>query len=141
MHFTLGLFFTQCQRTCSFLSLSVFPPMHSSIAAQAQPANIAVAYTPSLHSTTCISASTMCIFAGSVQTRSLQMTSTQGNPADFFQHPTPLGSNLYDRDRARAAPPKDRQIGFGGQPNLLPTTSTPAEPETPEKVCEKEKEE
>ena len=83
----------------------------------------------------------MCTFAGSVQNRSLQMASTQGNPADFFQHPTPLGSNLYDRDRARATPPEDRQIGFGGQPNLLSTTSTPAEPETPEKVCEEDKEE
>ena len=102
--------------------------------AQAQPANMVVAMTPSLHST-------MCTFAGSVQNRSLQMASTQGNPADFFQHPTPLGSNLYDRDRARATPPEDRQIGFGGQLNLLSTTSTPAEPETPEKVCEEDKEE
>lgn len=37
------------------------------------------------------------------------MASTQGNPADFFQHPAPLGSNLYDRDRAKAIPPEGRQ--------------------------------
>ncbi len=69
------------------------------------------------------------------------MASTQGNPADFFQHPVPLGSNLYDRDRPRATPPEGRQIGFGGQPNSLPTTGTPAEPETPEKVGKEDKEE
>ena len=68
------------------------------------------------------------------------MASTQGNPADFFQHSAPLGSNLYDRDRARATPPEGRQIGFGGQPNSLPTTSISAEPETPEKVGEEDKE-
>ena len=81
----------------------------------------------------------MCNFAGSVQIRNLQMASTQGSPADFFQHPAPLGSNLYDRDRARAAPPEGRQIGSGGQPNSLPITCTPAdsEPETPEKVCKR----
>ncbi|KAA6427690.1 MAG: hypothetical protein FRX49_02353 [Trebouxia sp. A1-2] len=70
---------------------------------------------------------------GSVHTRHLTMASTQGNPADFFQHPALLGSNLYDRDRPRATPPEGRQIGFGGQPNSLLTTSTPAEPEAPEK--------
>ncbi len=41
-------YYCRCSMSSSFLFLSFFPPTHSSITAQAQPANIAVACTPSL---------------------------------------------------------------------------------------------
>ena len=53
-------------------------------------------------------ASHACFSAGVVQSRQLSLAATQGNPADFFQHPAPLGSNLYDRDRVRAQIPAGR---------------------------------
>ena len=124
----------------SFLFNVIFFPFPFFLSTNAQQHNCSSATCKHCSGLYTLTAYTMCTCAGSVQTRSLQMASTQGNPADFFQHPTPLGSNLYDRDRARATPPEGRQIGFGGQPNSLPTTSTPAEPETPEKVCEEDKE-
>lgn len=60
------------------------------------------------------------------------MASTEGNPANFFQHPAPLGSNLYDRDRIKATPPEGRQLGAGGQP-FSSTKATP-EPKSIEKA-------
>ena len=74
------------------------------------------------------------LLAGTVQTKIVQMAGIQGNPADFFQHPAPLGSNLYDRGRIRALPPEGRQIGVGGQLMSLPSMSTPTEPDPPKKV-------
>ena len=62
------------------------------------------------------------------------MASTQGNPADFFQHPAALGSNLYNRDRVKAIPPEGRRSGLGSQLNATPSISAPAEPESPPKV-------
>ena len=54
-------------------------------------------------------------FAGIVQSRQLSLAATQGNPADFFQHPAPLGSNLYDRDRVRAQVPAGRGVAVSDQ--------------------------
>ena len=56
-----------------------------------------------------------CHFAGVVQSRQLSLAATQGNPADFFQHPAPLGSNLYDRDRVRAQIPAGRGVAVSDQ--------------------------
>ncbi|KAL3145426.1 hypothetical protein ABBQ38_001671 [Trebouxia sp. C0009 RCD-2024] len=53
------------------------------------------------------------------------MAGTRGNPANFFQHPAPLGSNLYDRDRVRVVPPAGRQLGPGGQAGSLSSIPTP----------------
>ncbi|KAK9806807.1 hypothetical protein WJX72_003504 [[Myrmecia] bisecta] len=39
---------------------------------------------------------------------SLEVAAVQGEPADFFQHPSALGANLYDRDRQKASPPAGR---------------------------------
>lgn len=52
---------------------------------------------------------TSYVHAGSMSKKTVEMAGTSGNPADFFQHPAPLGSNLYDRDRPRVAPPQGRQ--------------------------------
>lgn len=70
---------------------------------------------------------------GQIHTETLPMASTQGNPANFFQHPAPLGSNLYDRDRARVIPPEGRQLGPGGTSRGAATTETAPEPSSPEK--------
>lgn len=63
--------------------------------------------------------------AGQTQTQTLPMAGTRGNPANFFQHPAPLGSNLYDRDRVRVVPPAGRQLGPGGQAGSLSSIPTP----------------
>ena len=60
------------------------------------------------------------------------MASTEGNPANFFQHPAPLGSNLYDRDRVKATPPEGRQLRAGSQP--LASTKAAPEPSSAEKA-------
>lgn len=71
--------------------------------------------------------------AGQVQRQTLPMASTQGSPANFFQHPAPLGSNLYDRDRVRVIPPEGRQRKMGNQPASAPSSSAVAEPNTVQK--------
>ena len=77
------------------------------------------------------SASTACV-AGRVQTEHLAMAAAQGNAANFFQHPAPLGSNLYDRDRVRAIPPEGRQLG--GQPPPTPNVTASADTSKAEKA-------
>ena len=69
-----------------------------------------------------------------MKTETLAMASTQGNPDNFFQHPAPLGSNLYDRDRVRAIPPEGRQSGVGVQLASAPNLSAAAESKTADKV-------
>lgn len=73
----------------------------------------------------------MCWHAGSVQTSTVEMASMQGDPADFFQHPALLGSNLYDRDRPRQSPPKGRRASTATAQK--PTAAQPAPP-SPVKV-------
>ena len=63
------------------------------------------------------------------------MASTKGNPANFFQHPAPLGSNLYDRDRVKATPPEGRQLGAGVQ--HVSSTKAATEPKMAEKASVK----
>ena len=65
-----------------------------------------------------------------MQTKVLDMESTKGNPADYFQHPAPLGSNLYDRNRVKALPPEGRQSAQGRQLSPVQSPDTAADPET-----------
>lgn len=53
------------------------------------------------------------------------MAGTRGNPANFFQHPAPLGANLYDRGRVRVVPPAGRQLGPGVQAGSLSSIPAP----------------
>ncbi|KAL3145033.1 hypothetical protein ABBQ32_003526 [Trebouxia sp. C0010 RCD-2024] len=62
---------------------------------------------------------------GQTQTETLPMAGTRGNPANFFQHPAPLGANLYDRGRVRVVPPAGRQLGPGVQAGSLSSIPAP----------------
>lgn len=78
--------------------------------------------------------------AGTVQSRRLSLAATQGNPADFFQHPAPLGSNLYDRDRLRAQIPAGRGVALSDQDAQAEAAAALAAAEAQEAAADKRQE-
>ena len=78
--------------------------------------------------------------AGIVQSRQLSLAATQGNPADFFQHPSPLGSNLYDRGRVRAQVPAGRGVAASDQVAQAEAAAALAAAEAQESAAEERQE-